>query len=127
MVELTVRAAEQGGSVGCSSHVEAIVSPQVGRLSLRTQSNTHTVEGIVSLTNELDNAVSRIVARPPVGPENSSPRDTGKLSPVSSRGSPLVVVMQPTHLWDFADRANLRPLDRCGTGQSMSNVRCVRQ
>ena len=28
----------------------------MGRLSLRTRSNTHTVEGIVSLTNELDNA-----------------------------------------------------------------------
>ena len=29
-----------------------------------------------------------------------------------SRRSSLVVMMQPTHLWDFADRANLRPLDR---------------
>ena len=30
---------------------------------------------------------------------------------MSSRGSPLIAVMQPTHFCDFPDRANLRPLD----------------
>jgi hypothetical protein len=31
---------------------------------------------------------------------------------VPSRRSPLIVVMQPTHVWDFPDPSNLRPLDR---------------
>jgi hypothetical protein len=30
---------------------------------------------------------------------------------VSSRRSPLIVVMQPIHVWDFPDRSKLRPLD----------------
>jgi hypothetical protein len=29
-----------------------------------------------------------------------------------SRGSPLIVMMQPTHFWDFPDQPKLRPLDR---------------
>ena len=29
-----------------------------------------------------------------------------------SRCPPLIMVMQSTQLWDFLDRANLRPLDR---------------
>jgi hypothetical protein len=47
-----------------------------------------------------------------VAPENSSPQDTGKFSPMSSRGPRLIVVMQPTDLWDFHDRPKLRPLAR---------------
>jgi hypothetical protein len=31
---------------------------------------------------------------------------------VSSRRSPLIVVMQPIHVWDFPDRSKLQPLDR---------------
>src|SRR5262245_34284699 len=31
---------------------------------------------------------------------------------MSSRRSPLIMMMQPTHLWDFPDRANLWPLNR---------------
>jgi hypothetical protein len=31
---------------------------------------------------------------------------------MSSRCPPLIMVMQPTHLWDFPDRANLWPLNR---------------
>jgi hypothetical protein len=48
----------------------------------------------------------------PVGPENPSQPSTSRWVPVSSRRSPLIMVMQPTHLWDFPDWANLRPLDR---------------
>jgi hypothetical protein len=49
---------------------------------------------------------------PPVGPENLSQPQTGRLAPVSSRGSPLIVMMQPAHFWDFPDHPKLRPLDR---------------
>ena len=28
-----------------------------------------------------------------------------------SRGSPLIVMMQPTHFWHFPDQPKLRPLD----------------
>jgi hypothetical protein len=53
-----------------------------------------------------------LLVKLPVGLENPSQPSTGRLAPVSSRGLPLIMVMQPTHLWDFPDRANLRPLDR---------------
>jgi hypothetical protein len=49
---------------------------------------------------------------PAVGPENLPQLSTLRLVPMASRRSPLIVVMQPTHVWDFPDRANLRPLDR---------------
>jgi hypothetical protein len=50
--------------------------------------------------------------RAPVCPENLSQPSTSRLVPVLSRCLPFIVVMQPTHLWDFPDRANLWPLDR---------------
>src|SRR5262245_35628522 len=59
-----MRAAKQGGCVGGSSHVEATVSPHVGRLSPRTGRNTRRVEGILSLGNELDNALKKEEERP---------------------------------------------------------------
>src|SRR5215471_11273000 len=31
---------------------------------------------------------------------------------MSSRRSPLIVMMQPTHFWDFLNQSKLRPLDR---------------
>jgi hypothetical protein len=48
----------------------------------------------------------------PVGPENPSQPYTGRLAPVSSRRSPLIVMMQATHFWDFPDQSNLRKLYR---------------
>jgi hypothetical protein len=34
------------------------------------------------------------------------------MSALSSRGAPLIMVMQPTRFWNLPDRAYLRPLDR---------------
>src|ERR687891_563525 len=48
----------------------------------------------------------------PVGPENPSHPSTGRLAHVSSRRSPLIVMMQPTYFGDFLDRSDLWPLDR---------------
>jgi hypothetical protein len=44
--------------MGRQDHVEAMVSPQVGHLSLRTAPKTCRVGGIVSLASELDNAIA---------------------------------------------------------------------
>ncbi len=52
-----------------------------------------------------------IATLPPVGPENPSQPSTGRLAHVLSRHSPLIVMMQPTHVWHFPDQSNLRPLD----------------
>jgi putative transposase len=48
----------------------------------------------------------------PVGPENLSQPQPGRLVSVSLRRLPLIVMMQPTHFWHFPDRANLRPLNQ---------------
>src|SRR5262245_28948496 len=47
-----------------------------------------------------------------MGPENPSQPYTGRLVPVSSRRSPLIMGLPPTHLWHFPDRANIWPLDQ---------------
>jgi hypothetical protein len=51
-------------------------------------------------------------ARGAVGPEHPSHPSTGRLVHVSSRRSPLIVMMHPTHVWNFPDQANVRLLDR---------------
>ena len=45
--QVNERRAEQGCRVECLSHFEATLSPQVGRLRLKTQPNTSRVEGIL--------------------------------------------------------------------------------
>jgi Plasmid pRiA4b ORF-3-like protein len=47
-----------------------------------------------------------------VDPENLSQPQTGWLVSASSGRSPLIMMMQPAHLWDFPDRAHPWPLDR---------------
>jgi hypothetical protein len=47
-----------------------------------------------------------------VAPENPLQPSVGRLVLVSSRRSPLIVMRQSTHFWDFLDRSHLPPLNR---------------
>jgi hypothetical protein len=48
----------------------------------------------------------------PVGPENPLQPSIGRLAHVSSRRSPLIMMMQPTDFWHFPDQPKLRLLDQ---------------